>query len=412
MDDLKQLESNVDDVTGPIHEISAQMDACKLEIENLVKSFEERTITEEDFRYRAKVIMNKADALKQHGVERSEQLHDQWLRLTSEIARHQRTGEYKSRFATHHSTRVEECDPKLFAKFYPRRYENIGQFHSPKLVAGALADMVLALSEIGIEKCGTAVNILLPALDYLIKHQMPMFFISPKLLEAVKRSDFQDEIDWTTIKIPYEHGCFVLPVGGLTHPNDGEAVCIFWSRVSPGPYPCKTAKRPFIIDIVQKSFGLVAWTMHGVYYDSNLTEDLRPTLKLHNLFYKHEGQPIPTVINGPYDDLLGPIDEQFIEDMGCIVFGTFLAMNARPTLVEPQKRLKTIKKGSNQLEFWTPNIIGKSYAAPRSNPPGSGSHNSPRMHWRRGHFRNQAFGIGRSERKVIWLEPTLIAAEK
>jgi len=33
-------------------------------------------------------------------------------------------------------------------------------------------------------------------------------------------------------------------------------------------------------------------------------------------------------------------------------------------------------------------------------------------HWRRGHWRNQAFGQGRSEHKLIWIRPTLVRKDK
>lgn len=33
-------------------------------------------------------------------------------------------------------------------------------------------------------------------------------------------------------------------------------------------------------------------------------------------------------------------------------------------------------------------------------------------HWRRGHWRNQALGVRRSERKIIWIRPTLVRKDK
>ncbi len=33
-------------------------------------------------------------------------------------------------------------------------------------------------------------------------------------------------------------------------------------------------------------------------------------------------------------------------------------------------------------------------------------------HWRRGHWRNQAIGIGRSEHKLVWIRPTLVRRDK
>jgi hypothetical protein len=33
-------------------------------------------------------------------------------------------------------------------------------------------------------------------------------------------------------------------------------------------------------------------------------------------------------------------------------------------------------------------------------------------HWRRGHWRNQAFGLGRAQRRLIWIRPTLVRKDK
>jgi hypothetical protein len=40
--------------------------------------------------------------------------------------------------------------------------------------------------------------------------------------------------------------------------------------------------------------------------------------------------------------------------------------------------------------------------------PGSGGVSA---HWRRGHFRNQAYGESRSLRKLIWIQPTMVSFE-
>lgn len=56
-------------------------------------------------------------------------------------------------------------------------------------------------------------------------------------------------------------------------------------------------------------------------------------------------------------------------------------------------------------------LVKSGFAAARRETP-AGTHASPRLHWRRGHFRNQAYGVKHSERKVIWIEPTLIGADE
>jgi hypothetical protein len=304
---------------------------------------------------------------------------------------------------------AEKALPDVFRKFYPRRYENIVSYHSPKQVAGALTQMVGELHYLGLTQLGTAMKLMLPAMDYMVERRMPMFFVAPKLLEAVKRSDFQDEIDWVNLKLPYEHGCFVMPKGGFPHHSDGECICIWWSRVQPGEYTVKAADAKNKIAITTNALGIVAFTEHGVFYDSNLTDAIRPMVKMRNLFYKY-GDKVPDSSSGAMDEPLRAEDEPFIEQMGAIVFGLFLAMNARAGLVTAGSRLKLVKgkPGQSNVEYWTPNVIGKNYETKKV--LGAGTHASPRMHWRRGCYRHQHFGVGNTEVKVIWIEPCLVAA--
>ena len=88
-----------------------------------------------------------------------------------------------------------------------------------------------------------------------------------------------------------------------------------------------------------------------------------------------------------------------------------MAMTCRPDLLTKEtihhwQHKNPSKKGN--VAFWSPNIIGNDYQILGGH--GSGSHASPRMHWRRGHFRNQACGQGRKDHRRVWLEPMLVAA--
>jgi hypothetical protein len=93
--------------------------------------------------------------------------------------------------------------------------------------------------------------------------------------------------------------------------------------------------------------------------------------------------------------------------------GVILAMTYRPDLLTREvihhwQHRDPTKRGN--VSFWTPNIIGRDYQILGGH--GNGTHASPRMHWRRGHFRNQACGVGRKDHRQVWLEPMLVAAVK
>lgn len=60
--------------------------------------------------------------------------------------------------------------------------------------------------------------------------------------------------------------------------------------------------------------------------------------------------------------------------------------------------------------LWQPVFIGASFH-PTFEPNGNGHHASPRMHWRRGHIRQQRWGKDNALVRTVWIEPVLVNAE-
>lgn len=305
-----------------------------------------------------------------------------------------------------------EADP-IWPRFYPRQYEDIGGYYPPKRVAAALAMVTRTLIRTGIRGAPAAHRLLATAIKPLVDHQMPMFFIAPDLVKAIQKTDFRDEIDWVDMALPFESGIFCLPKGALVHPKDGECNFIVWTRNRKGDCPPAFPGLP-IIQLPCDTFSLVALcTGNYVWYDSNLSAAKRPTLRLHNLFLREPGEDYPQQVTPTQwdENTFGEDDENFLESIGVIVFGTLLAMETRPELLDRTRLIKRIpaKKDKPAREFWSPNIIGKHYHLKRE--PQGGTHASPRMHWRRGHFRNQPFGPQSKERKTIWIEPMLVGTK-
>jgi len=318
---------------------------------------------------------------------------------------------------------METLRPDLLAKFYPRIYENTGRYHSPRQCAAFLANSVAESLNIGYRHAPTSHKILMPALEQMSRRRMPLLFLAPDLVEAVQRTDFHDDIDWTEMHLPYEQGIFILPRGAFRHPEDGDVSMIVWMRLQPGDYPPPDPGIP-VISINSLSMAILALCPENcIWYDSCINSSNRPTIRLNNLFYRQPGETYPLRAVGFFDSDLSEKDQEFLEKMGTITFGTFLAMHARPELVEHGKLLRRVGKAGQAREFWSPNIVGPRYRLKKEVPRivggrfvsattrETGSHASPRLHWRRGHFRNQAHGAGRRERKTIWIEPMLIGAE-
>lgn len=112
-------------------------------------------------------------------------------------------------------------------------------------------------------------------------------------------------------------------------------------------------------------------------------------------------------------------EEIFWRDTLSLAAQALLTMTMKPEWVTPefQERKEKIKRGVVVRDaIWQPNILGANYqikseGAQRPSSEGDAGHATPRFHWRRGHWRNQAHGEGRTLRRFVWLEPMAIGLQ-
>lgn len=266
--------------------------------------------------------------------------------------------------------------PQAWKVIKRKRFSGVDRWHHPDLVYLQQARMFDL--RLHVDDRGDVVNHLgelVPTAEIgwqlisanQIAHDSPIFFVAPGLLEAAVMSSLPDHIDWENMPLPFQAASFILPKGGLYDSELGEVAHVDYCRVEIDDE--QNPKLVFIISMCNPTGagGISEWLM---------TDD-----------------PIPS----------GP------EHMYAVVFNLLFAMAARPEYVESGRRFGVHKKSKSEL--WTPNIIGRKYATKRDPNAETGTHASPRMHWRRGHFRQQAFGIGRTEHKIIWIEPMLVNAK-
>lgn len=72
---------------------------------------------------------------------------------------------------------------------------------------------------------------------------------------------------------------------------------------------------------------------------------------------------------------------------------------------KPTEQRRAISKLA-ALGYSVINLCGRHQA---TTLPGSANGASPRTHWRRGHWRRQAVGPARSQRRLMWIRPTMVA---
>jgi hypothetical protein len=102
----------------------------------------------------------------------------------------------------------------------------------------------------------------------------------------------------------------------------------------------------------------------------------------------------------------GPDQSSEITRVVHLVFNTLQLMLARPNLVSVGSLVKRVHDKKKSIKtFWSPNMIGKDYRLRRESQPLGGTHASPRGHWVRGFWRDQACGSNYGQHKEIWIEP-------
>jgi hypothetical protein len=282
-------------------------------------------------------------------------------------------------------------DPEVYRKYFPRIYRDTGKYGSPNQAA---LMTISAMFWDETYKDAPPISTLLIQRYAIIaqKYQFPTLFVEKELLAAVIRTEPPSDTKWEDMKMPYEAGLLCLPVGMLRHPTDGAVNFLAWARFLPDE------GSPF------SKFGV--WTVltecptYPTMY-SLLRSDLNPYISSIPEINPHELHEI--------DIPLSTDEESFLDKCRAVIFGTFLALESRPSLISYGRKVGVHKK--SRREIWEPNVIGRGYRIIRL-PGETGTHSSPRMHWRRGHYRWQPFGAGLKQSKRIWIEPMLIGASE
>ncbi|MFN6567239.1 hypothetical protein [Dendronalium sp. ChiSLP03b] len=111
--------------------------------------------------------------------------------------------------------------------------------------------------------------------------------------------------------------------------------------------------------------------------------------------------------------------KDFNQYLQAIFLRLILIMECRPELVDTTSELVRVNKGFGKAQaqdFYQPLWLGLGYRLKRegtqSSEGSSGIHGTKSVHWRRGFLRNQPYGEGRQQRKLVWIEPVLVMGGK
>lgn len=312
---------------------------------------------------------------------------------------------------------LEECwedwkDHPLYKSFYPRRIACPHGFVNPKYYSIVCA---------GLEHMDTT-----PLEEKAVAHDlanagMPTYFLAPEFLEAVLSTTPASRFKVDDVKLPLQsmllcipasismkYFGFLIPFVGYTlspiKDNPGKQVFVFHgilipSDGKPNGYYGRVPTHDEIDGLSQYDY-----VDHTLKCEKEL-EDRWLVLGKRNLDKHDKDVELPT----------GSEDRHMPDKIFSMLLKLFLILNTRPSFINVLPNLNN-GKGSKQLtkaevkrDFWQPNFIGLGYRAERPPTP-TGTHESPRMHWRRGHLRRVRFGKGRTEVRTVWIEPVLVNA--
>jgi hypothetical protein len=240
-----------------------------------------------------------------------------------------------------------------------------------------------------------------PVVTKLIQYSMPTLWLSSSLRDAIRNTVPPNTYDMLDIQLPLPAMTILLPDDTIRG-RSGEVRFISYARYEPWEIASDGATSP---------------DPH-LFFVSGATDLTIQSLSVGRASSKLNLGDLDTFLRVLYqpghthsDDTGQGSDDERNKQCMFYFLSTMLIMLSRPDLITEPKLLNRIpaRKGEAPREFWSPHILGKTYAAKREAPV-VGSHNSPRLHWVRGFYRNQPIGprtATEKQHRLTWIEPFL-----
>jgi hypothetical protein len=297
--------------------------------------------------------------------------------------------------------------PDLWAKCYPKIYEGVdgGEHYSAKLVGYFLLTVAVKIEQPEVriyEHFNETVEAVWAS--RLAGYRVPIFWLGREITEALKLTTLPVTLDLTTMKLPFEAAVFMLPKGSLTYKSEATDV-VFASYARAATREEIACINPAAVKTItgRGDFSVFAGMLNGRLLNwSNPWEQPLDIAQLDATIQDLPNEPPQTT----FETKIAADDGAFLARIARLVFNTLQLMLARPDLVSMGSLAKQVHNKRHSVRaFWSPNVIGTDYRLRRRPQPLGGSHASPRGHWVRGFWRDQACGPNHSEHKEIWIEP-------
>jgi len=241
----------------------------------------------------------------------------------------------------------------------------------------------------------------------IINHRVPVYYVAEEFIRAVAATDLPHDFTLADLHWPMPAMVIGFPVGFMREYVGRETCYVCATEFAAGDHSCRFLPSAPVITMPKAK---VAFCWYACvdgelesFVSSYWQEDHVDEITRKYGYTDYTGADAPKVQE----------DKECCERLSVLMFKLLVVLNTRPNLVAPATCIRRAcdRKGKLRSELWSPNIIGAAYRAARENTAPTGTHASPRLHWRRGHLRNQPHGQGRTLRRLIWIEPMLIGIQ-
>jgi hypothetical protein len=323
--------------------------------------------------------------------------------------------------------------PKTFAACYPRHINVPGGYANPKFFARVLGHE-LAVATVDEMRMLPHLTGILHCFKHL-EMGVPTYFVRSEFAQAVAQTNPPSDFRLSEIHWPLDAMLFVLPTSFAVQYFGYMVPFISICRAPAGMYP-DIVKLPELnalpyplkqLNNFSERFLVVAplYRKQADAIDYTCAFNMTQTIgELASLPYEDasyfEEQVMKIDISKMPDEPTGEADRIFHDKMILFAFKLMLAITARPGVIKHgqiTRPARVIKCRHPKVRdaIWSHNTVGWDYRAVRpASVSGNGSHVSPRMHWRGGHFHTILLGPRDQERqrRLDWFEPCLVNAPK
>jgi hypothetical protein len=302
-------------------------------------------------------------------------------------------------------------DTELTALLEPRRIQAPDGYHSTKCVSAGLFALLgnrALKAAAGLPQIPTEIAAHVVAYQ-VIRYRVPIYFIDEAFIRAVAATDLPHEFTLEDLHWPMPAMVVGFPARFMQEYMDRDVCYVYAANCDAGDYSVPALPGCPTITVPRSK---VAW-MFYCWHDGNLESFVSS--------YFRGDRVDETIQHYSYTDYTGIKDEAGIatdknitDRLSALMLKLLVILNTRSQFVEAGRcvRPQRIKHGRvKHRELWSANVIGRCYRTIQDDR-GGGTHASPRLHWRRGHVRNQPHGPHGSLRKPVWIEPVLVGQRR